>query len=291
MSRVFEALQRSGMMPETTQLEPREIPLAEEIPSFVELPIEFTTDRPAGLEATPALPCKLDGPGRLSALKDHGDIGSEKFSVLSTRLNYLQQARAIKRLLITSSSKEEGKSLMAANTAISLARHSKKKVLLIEGDLRRPKLSSVFGVQGLEGMSEQLTQKIPSTRNLFRFQDLNLWCLFAGKDSSRPVELLQSPRLPTLLNEFNAMFDWILIDAPPVAAVTDADLWSRMVDGVLVVVREGVTSKKLLRQTLKSIRPNLLCGVILNEAKEARSYYQHYHQHAEVVVNKQENIP
>src|SRR4051812_9559308 len=262
MSRVFEALQRSGTMP--TRVNVNDIARPQEFPSIpLAMDLDLGTRHVSNVEDAPALPSKLDGPGRLSALKEHGDIGSEKFSILGTRLNSLQTARGIKRLLITSSTKEEGKSLMAANIAISLARHSTKKVLLIEGDLRRPKLGQLFGVSDLAGLSEHMAQTLSPMSNVYRFQNLKLWCLFAGRDCSRPVELLQSSKLADLLNELGTLFDWIIIDAPPVAALADADLWSRLVDGVLVVVREGVTSKKLLTQTLRSIQPQQLCGVVL----------------------------
>lgn len=278
MSRVFQALQRSGLMPETAPiLTGDELP-QQEFRATADLLRELHEEAGVGsLTDTPALPCKLTGAHRLAALNGHGDLGAEKFSILATRLNRLQEVQSVKRLLITSSVKEEGKSLMAANIAISLARHKAKKVLLVEGDLRQPKLGALFGTPDLNGISEQLTQNMPLTQNLYRFQDLSLWCLFAGRDCSRPLELLQSSRLPILLNDLSDMFDWIIIDAPPVAALADADLWSRLVDRVLIVVREGFTSKKLLRQTLKSIDPKLVCGVILNEAKDAQSQYMYYY--------------
>jgi len=278
MSRVFQALQRSGMMPEIAPIETGEVVPQQEFRAAADLLRELREEASGGsLTDTPILPCRLTSANRLAALNEHGDLGAEKFSILGTRLNRLQEVHSVKRLLITSSVKEEGKSLMAANIAISLARHKAKRVLLIEGDLRQPKLGSLFGVQDLNGISEQLTDSAPLTQNLYRFQDLSLWCLFAGRDCSRPLELLQSPRLPVLLNHFSDMFDWVIIDAPPVAAVADADLWSQLVDRVLIVVREGVTSKKVLRLTLNSIDPKLICGVILNEAKEAQSQYMYYY--------------
>lgn len=289
MSRVFQALQRSGMMPETAPVSIGEDVPRQEFRAPADLLRELRDDVGASLADTPALPCKLTTANRLAALNGHGDLGAEKFSILGTRLNRLQETHSVKRLLITSSVKEEGKSLMAANIAISLARHKGKRVLLIEGDLRQPKLGTLFGTQDLNGISEQLTQSIPLTQNLYRFQDLNLWCLFAGRDCSRPLELLQSARLPVLLNDLSEMFDWIIIDAPPVAALADADLWSRLVDRVLIVVREGVTSKKLLRHTLQSIDPKLICGVILNEAKEAQSQYMYYYGHPHTRGGKRGN--
>ena len=203
---------------------------------------------------------------RLVSLTEHGSLGAEKFMLLSARLRRLQDQRKLKKIVLTSSVQNEGKSLVAANLAISLARGTKQKVLLLEGDLRRPALSRLFGRGELKGLSELLYGQESATRFLLRMDGLALWLLFAGILRDRPLDLLQSPRLSQLLNQFAECFDWIVIDAPPVLPLADVDLWAGLADGVLLVVRDNRTSKKTLQNALDSLKKATLLGLVLNEA-------------------------
>jgi len=212
---------------------------------------------------------------RLVSLTRNGGLGAEKFLLLSTRLKHLQEQHRLKRVVLTSSVKSEGKSLVAANLAISLARSTKQKVLLLEGDLRSPVLSRLFGESKFKGLTELLRQEEPPEKFLCHMAGLPLWVLFAGTLRDRPLELLQSSRLPQLLNQFTESFDWILIDAPPLLPLADASLWARLSDGVLLVIRENRTSKKILQKALDSLGKAALLGLVLNEASSLdQNYYE-----------------
>lgn len=212
---------------------------------------------------------------RLVSLTENGSLGAEKFLLLGSRLKHLQDQRQLKKVVLTSSVKHEGKSLVAANLAVSLARSTKQRVLLLEGDLRCPALSRLFGNGEFKGLSELLYRKEPPTKFLYRMAGLPLWLLFAGTLRERPLELLQSSHLPQLLKQFAESFDWIVIDAPPLLPLADADLWTRLSDGVLLVIRENRTPKKILQKALDCLRKTALLGLVLNEASGLeQSYYE-----------------
>src|SRR3989442_437804 len=212
---------------------------------------------------------------RLVSLTRSGGLGAEKFLLLGTRLKHLQEHHGLKKVVLTSSGKSEGKSLVAANLAISLARNTKQKVLLLEGDLRGPVLSRLFGHNKFNGLTELLRQKEPPGKFLYRMAGLPLWVLFAGTLREHPFQLLQSFSLPQLLNQFSESFDWILIDAPPLLPLADADLWTRLYDGVLLVVRENRTPKKILQKALDRLGKAVLLGVVLNEDSGLdQNYYE-----------------
>src|SRR5437879_675811 len=270
MSPGIQSLSRSELVPTSieTQGEERRVPHSQ-------LPQNPRADRLPLAQATLLHPSG-NPQARLVSLTRNGGLGAEKFLLLGTRLKHLQEQHGLKKVVLTSSGKSEGKSLVAANLAISLARSTKQKVLLLEGDLRCPVLSRLFGDCKFNGLTELLRQKEPPGKFLYRMAGLPLWVLFAGTlRDDHPLQLLQSSRLPQLLNQFSEPFDWILIDAPPLLPLADADLWTRLSDGVLLVVRENRTAKKILQKALDSLGKAALLGLVLNEASGLdENYYE-----------------
>ncbi len=269
MSHGIQALGRSDLL--RTEVEPQG---EQQGASRSEL-LENLEPAVLSLDQAPMLQPLVYPQARLVSLTEHGSLGSETFMLLSARLRHLQDHRKLKKIVLTSSVQNEGKSLVAANLAISLARGTKQKVLLLEGDLRRPALSRLFGRSELKGLSELLYGQVPATKFLLRMDGLPLWLLFAGVLRDRPLDLLQSPRLSQLLNQFAESFDWMVIDAPPVLPLADADLWAGLSDGVLLVVRENRTCKKTLQKALDSLKKATVLGLVLNEASTLdQSYYR-----------------
>ena len=269
MSPGIQSLSRSELVPTSieTQAEERRVPHSQ-------LPQNPRADRLPLAQAALLHPSGSPE-ARLVSLTRSGGLGAEKFLLLGTRLKHFQEQHGLKRVVLTSSGKSEGKSLVAANLAISLARNTKQKVLLLEGDLRGPVLSRLFGDSKFNGLTELLRQKEPPGKFLYRMAGLPLWVLFAGTLREHPLQLLQSSRLPQLLNQFSESFDWILIDAPPLLPLADADLWTRLSDGVLLVVRENRTPKKILQKALDSLGKAALLGLVLNEASGLdQNYYE-----------------
>ncbi len=224
---------------------------------------------PVELEEAPSAKVAVSGAARFVALTDPKSLGAEKFRALVTRLENLREKRELKCLQITSGVIHEGKTLVAGNLAVTLATHSGSRVLLVEGDLHRPTLASKLGLAQLPGLSHWWAGAEDSlSRYVYRLDEMPLWFLSAGLACDQPSQILQSARLAEDFGKLRGQFDWIVVDSTPMSPTVDANLWSRLVDGMLLVVREGVTPIKALKSGLASLDNPKLVGIVLNEASE-----------------------
>ena len=194
------------------------------------------------------------------------------------RSRQLQQARQLKKLLITSTLPEEGKSLVSANLAATLARRKQQKVLLLEGDLRRPVLSKQFGHAHIPGITEWLYEGAGPINSIYYLDGPGFWFLPAGRPPENPLELMQTGRLSSLLVQLTSAFDWIIIDSPPLLPLADTSVWARLADGALLVVREGKTEKRQLQRGLTALDRSKLLGVVVNgfTGTDHSNYYSRY---------------
>ena len=282
MSRIFDALQKSNLEGagfDFPLVSPSavESPLAAEITQTMEdeaavcAPTDILRDRSLAISPSPN--------SRLVSMTDPISLGAEKFRFLSVRLRQMRQARSLQKVLITSVVPEEGKSIVSANLAFTLAQRKLQRVLLVEGDLRRPSLSTYFGLPNLPGISEWLQGDLGPTASLYHLENAGFWFLPAGSPPDNPSELIQSARLSELMDHLTGRFDWILIDSPPVLPLADAGVWTRSVDGVLLVVREGTAGKRQLQRGLGALEQRKLVGVVLNGCSDLNcndNYYQRY---------------
>jgi capsular exopolysaccharide synthesis family protein len=197
--------------------------------------------------------------------------------VLATRLAHLQKKRRLQKLLITSSAVDEGKSVITANLALTLARRPNERILLVEADLRRPTVSDLFSSTPLRGITEWAENKISLDESLHQIQDMPLWILAAGKPVDDPLPLLESHKFAKMIDTLAQSFDWVLFDATPMFPMADATSLSRLSDGVLVVVREGFTRRKVLNKAIESIEKSKLLGVVFNQASMLNVDYSHYY--------------
>ena len=229
------------------------------------------------VERCPELPVSIHEESRLVSVCKEGSLGAEKFRFLAVRLRQLRQSRPLKKVLITSTIPQEGKTTVATNLACTLARKKQQKTLLLEGDLRRPNLARQFGFGKIPGLCEWLSGQT-ETINIYRLQGLGLWVLPAGSAPQNPLELMQSGKLSALMEQLEAWFDWIVIDSPPVLPLADASLWSRLADGVLLVTRKGTTEKQQLQRGLEAIEKSKLLGALVNSSANAAhsDYYERY---------------
>jgi capsular exopolysaccharide synthesis family protein len=279
MSSIFEALQRSeakrlGVASDHTPVLPSELLLAAELGATHEVNALGSSDF-GQFQSVAVLP----SPGsRLVSLTAQESLGAEKFRFLGVQLRQLQQGRPIKRLLITSTVPEEGKSTVSGNLATSLARKHQQKILLVEGDLRRPSLGSQLGLSHLPGLSEWLQGDSAPIANIYHLEGAGFWFLPAGRPPGNPLELMQSGRLSKLLDRLSAWFDWIVIDSPPVLPLADTSVWMRFSDGILLVARPGTTVRRQLQRGLHVLQSSKLLGVVLNGSKnnDDDKYYQRY---------------
>jgi capsular exopolysaccharide synthesis family protein len=233
----------------------------------------------ATFSAAPVLSPTLSADSRLVCLTDQGSLAAEKFRVLGLRLRNLREKRKLKRIVVTSTIPEEGKSLTAANLALNQSRSRVLKTLLIDGDLRRPTLASRFGLRtSLPGLAECLRGELRLSEVVYKLNGTNLWILPSGMPPDNPLELMQSGRMANLLDRLGAFFDWVLIDSPPLIPLADTTYWMKLCDGVLMVVREGVTEKMPLKRALDIVDRTALVGVVLNSCSSSdhKNYYQRY---------------
>jgi len=213
---------------------------------------------------------------RVVCLTDRENPTAEALRLLAVRLRDLRRVRPLKKLLITSTIPQEGKSTISANLACALAQATDERVLLVDGDLRRPSLTRIFGISATRGISEWLHDDDAALPDIFRLETAGIWILPAGNPRGNLLEALQSQRLPVLLEQQAAYFDWIIIDSPPVMPLADTSVWMRLSDGVLLVTRQGTTEKKQLQKGLDAIDSQKLLGALLNGTM-ASAYSGYYY--------------
>jgi capsular exopolysaccharide synthesis family protein len=238
--------------------------------------------QPKSAESVSARPVRVRvlPESRLVALTDPNCMGAEKFRALVTRLERLHKQSELSRFQVTSSVINEGKSLVSGNVALTLAKHFGSKTLLIEGDLHRPTLATMFGLNKMRGLSQWWSGRDQElTQFVHRLDDLPLWFLPAGRPFERPSDVLRSTRFVKAFEQLASQFEWIVVDSTPMLATVEVNLWSRLVDGTLLVVREGVTPVKALKQGLSALDHPKFIGVVLNDASATHEakYVGHYY--------------
>src|SRR5215469_13910562 len=312
MSRIFDALQRSGVeqagveYPDVVSViteifeSPKEAAPApsELVPQVPELelstpvlpvkqPVEpLVSRKPAsqGLGEFPSLNVSVTSNSRLVFFTEPDSLAAEKFRFLGVRLRQIQQSRSLKKVLVTSTIPEEGKSFVSANLAGVLAKR-KQRVLLVEGDLRRPTLGQQFGLGRLAGLGEWLLGDRRKIANIYRLDGPEFWLMPAGAPPANPLELMQSGSLSQLLAQLSTMFDWIIVDSPPLLPLADTTVWARLTDGTLLVAREGKSQKAMLQKGLETLKKSDLLGVVLNGCTSAHhDYYQRYAPSGKFVI-------
>lgn len=305
MSRLFDALQRAGseqsgveypdllsMVTEVFEAEPRRTqgPAAAES-KLLQMPVEMpegvavetvsaetpVPERVSSNLEFPSLNVSVAPDSRLVFFTQPDSLPAEKFRFLGVRLRQIQQNRPLKKVLVTSSIPEEGKSLVSANLAGVLARR-RQRVLLIEGDLRRPTLAHQFGLGRPAGLGEWLQGDHQEVSNIYRLTDLNFWMMPAGNPPSNPLELMQSGNLSRLMSQLGDLFDWVIVDSPPLLPLADTTVWAKVTDGTLFVARVGKTERTQLERALALIKKSDLLGVVLNGSEESnyKGYYAYY---------------
>jgi capsular exopolysaccharide synthesis family protein len=205
----------------------------------------------------------------------------EQFRRLGAMLHHAQAASGMKLLMVSSAAPNEGKTLTATNIALTLSESYRRRVLLIDGDLRRPSLDQIFQVPSVFGLSETLTAEPERPVSLMQISK-TLWLLPAGKPNSDPMSALTSDRMRRLLAEAAASFDWVIIDTPPIGILADANLLGSIVDAAVLVVRAGKTSAAEVQRAVQAIGREKILGVVLNRTdrrhrSEADSYYASYY--------------
>ena len=227
---------------------------------------------------------------RLVCLGDNDSPAIEAFHLLGVRVRNLRKKREVKSLLITSTVPEEGKSVVAANLACTLGSSGREKVLLLEGDVRRPSQLKIFGLPQVPGLCNYLLGKRSLAASLYHIPRAGIWMLPAGDNRGDLKELLQSPQLPGLMNVLNSLFDWVVIDSPPVLPLVDTTIWARLADGILIVARPGKTRKQKFLKGLEALDPNKVIGAVLNSSNSTNDSYDYYYARTSNIQKDQGNL-
>jgi protein-tyrosine kinase len=247
------------------------VPLTSAMPSFAS---PFSLD--ALLARCPQLQWKPDAT-MLFFNGDDSARGTEEFRTLRSRLYHMREKMTLKKLLVTSALPKEGKSFTASNLAQVLVRQHGRRVLLIDADLRGPRLHLMLGTTPSPGLSDYLQGKSDEFSIMQRGPMENLFLIPSGDEIPDPAELVSNGRLKFLLQRVEALFDWIIIESPPAVPVSDASVLAKSCDGVLMVVRSNVTPTAMARRAREEFPDQALVGVVLNGTDNASVPYSRYY--------------
>ncbi len=225
------------------------------------------------------LSCPFDD--QLVVLADKESPATEAFRLLGLRLRHIRRERAIQTLLVCSTATQEGKSVISANLACTIAATTQQNVLLIEGDIRRPSLGHLFHLDPHPGLSEYLRCEHPLSESIYQLQEAGLWFMPAGTSPDSHAELIQSPSLVPTIHQLAELFPSIIIDSPPVLPLADTSVWARLADSILLVVRNGSTQKRKLQRGLEALDEDKLIGAVINSATTSTEEdYYYYRDHS-----------
>ena len=225
---------------------------------------------------------KRDEALRLVVLEDPRSFSAEAYRVLRTNLHYANPDAPIRRLLVTSAGEGEGKSTTIANLAVCFAQ-ADRAVLLVDTDLRRPVINTLFKLPASPGLSSCLAGDSLLDAVIQKTAVPNLSIIASGPTPPNPAELVGSRRMRELLDAVGERFDMVLLDTPPVLAVSDAGALAPMADGVLLVVGSGLAARMALRRAKEAIQAvqGRIVGAVLNRFNASaegysRRYYDRY---------------
>jgi capsular exopolysaccharide synthesis family protein len=231
-----------------------------------------------GNRARAAVAAAMQRAPELMAHYDSSSGLAEASRAIRTNLTFMAPDQPFRRLLVTSAGPSEGKTMVACCIAIAMAQAG-QKVLLIDCDLRRPRMHRIFGVANDRGVTTAVIDQTGLDVHARDTEVENLRILSAGPHAPNPAELLQSATFLKQLDELQQSYDRIIIDSPPVVPVTDPAVLSKHVDGALLVIRAFRTTRDLTRQAIRSLRDvnAPLVGTILNAVDLSRREYGYYH--------------
>ncbi len=246
-------------------------------PSIPSNPLAAALDTPSGLGVHSFTRFSNAWLPRLVIAKDPNRLLVEEFRQLAATLHQAQATSNLRVVMVTSAEPNEGKSTTALNLALTFSESYKRKVLLVDADLRRPSLHEITQVPNATGLGETLKATAEHKLPLFQLSD-TLMLAPAGRPDSNPMGALTSPRMRVMLAEASTRFDWVILDAPPIGLIADASLLAPLTDGVLLVVRSRRTHYAAAQKAADAIGRERVLGVVLNDVdvKTSRAYQRYY---------------
>ncbi|MGD8189495.1 CpsD/CapB family tyrosine-protein kinase [Brevibacillus ginsengisoli] len=208
------------------------------------------------------------------------NAAAEAFRTLRTNIQFASNGDHYNTLVVTSAAPGEGKTTTISNLAIVLSQ-SGIRLLLLDGDMRKPALHRVFRLDNEQGLSDLLLHRAEMDQVIQRIPDIGIDVITSGPIPPNPAELISTPRMRMILEQLQNRYDMVLIDSPPILPVTDTQLFATMVQGVLLVVRSGrvkLANVQKAKMLLEHVGANLI-GAVLNDKKvKSKDYYYEYVQ-------------
>ena len=284
MSRVHDALRRAGQMPPTAGA-PAAIPVRaldhSDAPALSPLDLEGLLDKVKEIPFSPAPEALLVDASRSA------EAPTEEFRTLRTRLNHMQNLQPVRTTVVTSPSPAEGKSFTAINLALAEAQLEGNLTLLADFDFRRPVVHHLLQTDRAPGITDYLLGKIALHQAIRRVSGSNLYIMPAGESVINPLELLNLRQVKQLLDELPTLFNWVILDSPPLLFAADANLLSTLCHGTVLVVRIGSTTIDSVTRAMQSLCENNVLGIVVNGARRGELYskYTYYHSYYEEPSN------
>lgn len=216
--------------------------------------------------------------GRIVAYVDKTSQIAEQYRILRTNLYSISTEKPVKTIVITSSQSGEGKTTTSCNLAMTLSWDTKKKILLLDGDLRKPEVHALFNLPRKPGLSDLILEKCETADLTAKPSIGNLYVIPSGSTITNPAEVLSYPRFKALIAEFKARFDYVIFDTPPTLTVADSTIIGSLCDGVIFVVKSEVTSKDIVTETfhlLKNAQAKPIACVLTNFHAPFHYYFKY----------------
>jgi len=223
---------------------------------------ELRADSEPALDARMVRGARFD-PNLVSA-RAAGSVPAEQYRAIRTRLTQSHHGAAVDVLLLTSPGRGEGKSLTAANLALTMGQDFQTRVCLVDANLREPRLDHLFGVDNAPGLGDVLAGRATLADVLVSFEEQPIVLLPAGRPAALAGELLGSTAMRRTIETLRTQFDRVIIDAPAAIPLADVGILAPLVDGVLMVVHSGVTTKPAIQEAVSTIPGDKFLGVVLN---------------------------
>lgn len=216
---------------------------------------------------------------RLETIKNPKSPIAEAYRTLRTNIQFSSYGKKVRVILVTSSIPSEGKTTTASNLAVTMAQAG-SRTILIDCDMRNPKVHKVFGLSNEKGLSNTLIDETESNDAILKTDVNNLYVLTSGTRIPNPSELLSADIMQKFINDLKQSYDYIIIDTPPILLVTDAQIAAKYSDGCILVVASAETDKNAAlksKELLKKVDARIL-GVVLNklDTRGKQSYGYHY---------------
>ena len=277
MSRVHDALRRAE---QTSMLSPPVSHTSTEARAAVAA-LDAGPNMAGLLEQVEEVPFRTAPDSLLIDVARPHEAPMEEFRTLRTRLNHMKSLQPIHTVVVTSPSPAEGKSLSAVNLALAQAHLAGNLTLLADFDFRRPIVHTMFQLDRTPGITDYLLGKVPLHQTIKKIAGTNLYVMPAGEAVINPLELLNLREVKLVLERLPSVFNWVILDSPPLLFAADANLLSTLCHGTLLVVRIGHTTIDSVTRAMQSLCNNNVLGIVVNAARRGELYskYTYYHSY------------